>query len=183
VRIGLTDGTFPIVDSDKLSYHDLMEAFLGISQHTGSVRDRVAKMLETESDSDVMQKLEWLGLFSKRRIKINNATPALILENLLLEKWALEPKDKDMVIMQHVFEYELKKKKHKKTSTLIMKGTDSDHTAMSQLVGLPLGIFVKLLMQGKISTTGVNIPIMPEVYEPILAELEQHGVRFVEEEN
>lgn len=183
VRIGLTDGTFPIVDSDKLSYHDLMEAFLGISQHTGSVRDRVAKMLETEPDSDVMQKLEWLGLFSKRRIKINNATPALILENLLLEKWALEPKDKDMVIMQHVFEYELKKKKHKKTSTLIMKGTDSDHTAMSQLVGLPLGIFVKLLMQGKISTTGVNIPIMPEVYEPILAELEQHGVRFVEEEN
>ncbi len=183
VRIGMTDATFPIVDSDTLSYHDLMEAFLGISQHTGSVRDRVAKMLEVEPDSDVMQKLEWLGLFSKRRIKIKDATPALILENLLLEKWALQPKDKDMVIMQHVFEYELKRKKHKRTSTLIMKGTDGENTAMSQLVGLPLGIFVKLLMQGKISTTGVNIPIMPEVYEPVLAELEQHGVRFVETES
>jgi saccharopine dehydrogenase-like NADP-dependent oxidoreductase len=183
VRIGMTDATFPIVDSEKLSYHDLMEAFLGISQHTGSVHDRVAKMLEVAPDSDVMQKLEWLGLFSKRRIKIKDATPALILEHLLLEKWALQPKDKDMVIMQHVFEYELKKKKHKRTSTLIMKGTDGENTAMSKLVGLPLGIFVKLLMQGKISTTGVNIPIMPEVYEPVMAELEQHGVRFVEEES
>jgi saccharopine dehydrogenase (NADP+, L-glutamate forming) len=182
VRIGLTDATFPIVDSDQLSYHDLMEAFLGISQHTGSVKDRVAKMLETEPDSEVMKRLEWLGLFSKRRIKINNATPALILENLLLEKWALQPQDKDMVIMQHVFEYELQKKKRKKTSTLVMKGDNSNDTAMSKLVGLPLGIFVKLLMQGKISTTGVNIPTMPEVYEPVMKELEDYGVKFHEEE-
>jgi saccharopine dehydrogenase (NADP+, L-glutamate forming) len=63
-----------------------------------------------------------------------------------------------------------------------MKGQNGTETAMSTLVGLPLGIFVKLLMQGKISTTGVNIPTMPEVYEPIMAELETYGVRFIEEE-
>lgn len=183
VRIGLTDATFPIVDSDKLTYHDLMEAFLGISQHAGSVKDRVAKMIETDPDSDIMQKLEWLGLFSKRRIKLQNATPALILENLLLEKWALQPEDKDMVIMQHVFEYEQQRKRRKMTSTLVMKGTNSEETAMSRLVGLPLGIFVKLLMMGKISTTGVNIPTMPEVYEPVMAELEDYGVKFTEEDS
>lgn len=182
VRIGLTDATFPIVDSDQLTYHDLMEAFLGISQHTGSVKDRVAKMIETEPDSEIMKKLEWLGLFSKRRIKLNNATPSLILENLLLEKWALGPQEKDMVIMQHVFEYELNRRKKKLTSTLIMKGTNGNDTAMSKLVGLPLGIFVKLLLLGKISTTGVNIPIMPEVYEPVMQELAEHGVEFIEEE-
>jgi saccharopine dehydrogenase (NADP+, L-glutamate forming) len=182
VRIGLTDATFPIVDSDKLTYHDLMEAFLGISQHTGSVKDRISKMIETEPNSEIMQKLEWLGLFSKKRIKVQNATPSLILERLLLEKWALQPEDQDMVIMQHVFEYELNRKKKKRTSTLVMKGQNGTETAMSTLVGLPLGIFVKLLMQGKISTTGVNIPTMPEVYEPIMAELETYGVRFIEEE-
>ena len=182
VRIGLTDATFPIVDSDKLTYHDLMEAFLGISQHTGSVKDRVAKMLEIEPDNEIMQKLEWLGLFSKRRIKVQNATPALILENLLLEKWALQPTDRDMVIMQHVFEYEINRKRKKLTSTLVMRGEDSEQTAMSKLVGLPLGIFVKLLMQGKIATTGVNIPTMPEVYEPVMAELETFGIRFIEKE-
>ncbi len=182
VRIGLTDATFPIVDSDKLTYHDLMEAFLGISQHTGSVKDRTAKIIEVDPESEIMDKLEWLGLFSKRRIKVQNATPALILENLLLEKWSLQPNDKDMVIMQHVFEYEINRKKHKLTSTLTMKGSNSTDTAMSRLVGLPLGIFVKLLLLGKISTTGVNIPIMPEVYEPIMQELEQFGVKFTEKE-
>lgn len=182
VRIGLTDATFPIVDSDKLTYHDLMEAFLGISQHTGSVKDRMAKLIETDPDGEIMQKLEWLGLFSKRRIKVKNATPALILENLLLEKWALQPNDKDMVIMQHVFEYEINRRKHKLTSTLTMKGNNGSDTAMSRLVGLPLGIFVKLLLMGKISTTGVNIPTMPEVYEPVMQELEQYGVKFTEKE-
>ncbi|MCK6691729.1 MAG: saccharopine dehydrogenase NADP-binding domain-containing protein [Thermoanaerobaculia bacterium] len=182
VRIGLTDATFPIVDSDKLTYHDLMEAFLGISQHTGSVKDRIAKLIETDPEGEIMQKLEWLGLFSKRRIKVKNATPALILENLLLEKWALQPNDKDMVIMQHVFEYEINRRKHKLTSTLTMKGSNGADTAMSRLVGLPLGIFVKLLLMDKISTTGVNIPTMPEVYEPVMQELEQYGVKFTEKE-
>ncbi len=182
VRIGLTDATFPIVDSDQLTYHDLMEAFLGISQHQGSVKDRTARVIELEPDSEVMQKLEWLGLFSKRRIKLKDATPALILENLLLEKWALKPHEKDMVIMQHVFEYDQNRRKRKLTSTLKMEGLNSDETAMSRLVGLPLGIFVKLLMQDKISTHGVNIPTMPEVYEPIMAELEEHGVKFKEYE-
>jgi saccharopine dehydrogenase-like NADP-dependent oxidoreductase len=130
----------------------------------------------------IMKKLEWLGLFSKRRIKVPTATPSLILENLLLEKWALGEKEKDMVIMQHVFEYELNRRKKKLTSTLVMKGKNSTETAMSKLVGLPLGIFVKLLMLGKISTTGVNIPIMPEVYEPVMKELEEFGVKFVETE-
>lgn len=182
VRIGMTDTNFPIVDSNKLSYHDLMEAFLGNRQYTGSVKDRMAQMLDLDPEGDVMNKLEWLGLFSKRRIKTVDATPALILENLLLEKWALKPHDRDMVIMQHVFEYDLKGKKRKLTSTLVMKGENNRDTAMSKLVGLPLGIFVKLLMLGKISTTGVNIPTMPEVYEPVMAELAEHGVVFVEKE-
>jgi saccharopine dehydrogenase-like NADP-dependent oxidoreductase len=155
---------------------------LGISQHSGSVKDRMAQLLETAPDSDVMKKLEWLGLFSKRRIKVKDATPALILENLLLEKWSLGPKEKDMVIMQHVFEYEKGKEKRRLTSTLVMKGNDGTDTAMSRLVGLPLGIFVKLLLLDKISTTGVSIPTMPEVYEPVMAELEQFGVKFVEED-
>lgn len=182
VRMGMTDATFPIVDSDKLTYHDLMEAFLGISQHVGSVKDRMAKLIEVDPEGEVMDKLDWLGLFSKRRIKVQNATPALILENLLLEKWALQPEDRDMVIMQHVFEYDLQRRKRKLTSTLVMKGENSEHTAMSKLVGLPLGIFVKLLMQGKISTTGVNIPTMPEVYEPVMAELAEMGIKFEERE-
>lgn len=182
VRIGLTDSSFPIVDSDKMTWHELLEAFLGISEGQGSVKDRIARLIDLEPDNPVMDQLEWLGLFSKRKIRTANATPALLLENLLLEKWALKPTDKDMVIMQHVFEYEIKRKKHRLTSTLVMKGENAESTAMSKLVGLPLGIFVKLLMLGKVSTTGVSIPTMPEVYEPVMEELKSFGVEFQEKE-
>lgn len=183
IRIGLTDGSFPILESEKLSYLALMEAYLGPNiGKIGSVKERIAEFLGEEIDSEVMKKLEWLGLFRKKKTKIRQATPALMLERLLLEKWSLKPTDKDMIIMQHEFEYTLKRKKKLLTSTLVMKGEDSRHTAMSKLVGIPMGIFVKLVMLGKMKSTGVNIPVMPEVYNPVLKELEDYGVVFSERE-
>ncbi len=182
VKIGLTDGGYPIVDSGKLTYHEFMEGFINPENTTGSVKDRIAQLIGEDTDSEVMKKLDWLGLFRKKKIRVGNATPALILEGLLLDKWKLKPKDKDMIIMQHEFEYELKGEKKKMTSTLVMKGEGADDTAMSRLVGLPMGIFVKLVMEGKITSTGVNIPVMKEVYEPVLDELANYGVVFKDEE-
>jgi saccharopine dehydrogenase (NADP+, L-glutamate forming) len=181
VKIGLTDGSYPILESEQVSYHELMEGYLSPQNKSGSVRDRIADLLKLDPDHEVMQKLDWLGLFRKKKVGLANATPALILENLLMEKWKLEPRDKDMIIMQHEFEYELEGKKKELISTLVMKGTNSNDTAMAKLVGLPLGIFVKLVMEGRIESKGVNIPVIPEVYEPVLDELEQFGVVFKDE--
>jgi saccharopine dehydrogenase (NADP+, L-glutamate forming) len=180
-KIGLTDNTYPIVDSESMSYHELMEAYVWKSTH-GSVKDRIANLVGTTPDSEIMQKLEFLGLFSKKKIKLQHASPAQILENLLVEKLALEPEDKDMVIMQHEFDYSIARQRRRLTSTLVMKGDNSNDTAMSRLVGLPLAIFVKLLMQGKYQHTGVNIPIMKEAYEPVIEELKKYGVEFVEKD-
>lgn len=183
IKIGLTDSSFPIIDSDKITFHELMEAYLSPNdQDAGSVKDRIATLLGESPNSPVMKKLDWLGLFRKKKIKLPNATPSLILEQLLVDRWALKPHDKDMVIMQHEFEYEKSGKKHYLSSTLVMKGDNAEDTAMSKLVGLPLGIFVKLVMQGRITSTGVNIPVMPEVYEPVMEELATFGVRFEERE-
>ncbi|MBR9920891.1 MAG: saccharopine dehydrogenase [Bacteroidetes bacterium] len=179
VKIGLTDGSYPIHDSDKLTYLQLMEAFVS-GQKEGSVREKIGTLLREEPDSEVMQKLEWLGLFRNKKIRLKNATPALILENVLLDKWKFENDDKDMILMQHEFEYEIKGEKHLTLSTLIMKGSSIDDTAMARLVGLPLGIFVKFVMLGKITATGVNIPVLPEVYNPVLEELKNFGVNFTE---
>ncbi len=176
IKIGLTDTAFPIYDSGKLSYHELMEAY--VPEGTGSVKERIAALIREDPDSPVMKKLEWLGLFKKTRIKVPNAIPALILEQLLLSKWKLNPNDKDMVIMQHEIEYELEGRKRKHTSTMVMKGENESDTAMARLVGLPLGIFVKLVMESKIQSRGVQIPVMREVYEPVLKELEEYGVVF-----
>lgn len=182
IRIGLTDGSFPILESAKLSYLALMEAYLGPigAGSGGSVKERIAEFLGEEMNSEVMKKLEWLGLFRKKRVGLERATPALMLEKLLLEKWALQPKDKDMIIMQHEFEYLMDNQKKKETSTLVMKGENEEETAMAKLVGIPMGIFVKLIMEGRIKSAGVNIPVMKEVYKPVLEELKEFDVVFRE---
>ena len=182
VKLGLTDGSFPIFDSEEITYHELMDSYVSNNAVGSSVKEKVAHMIGEAVDSDVMKKLEWLGLFSKKKIRMKSATPALILENLLLEKWKLKDNEKDMVIMQHEFEYEINRQNRRLTSTLVMRGTDGNNTAMSRLVGLPIGIFVKQVMLGKINSIGVNIPVNKEVYEPVLEELKDYGVVFTEKD-
>jgi hypothetical protein len=53
---------------------------------------------------------------------------------------------------------------------------------MSDTVGLPLAIGARLILSGKVSGRGVLIPVTREIYEPVLSELEQHGIRFEEHE-
>jgi saccharopine dehydrogenase (NADP+, L-glutamate forming) len=183
IKIGLTDAGFPILDSEEITYHELVDAYVSGAAAGNSVKEKVANLIGEDSvDSDVMKKLEWLGLFSKKKIRMKSATPALILENLLLEKWHLQDHEKDMVIMQHEFEYELARKNYRLTSTMVLKGEDGNNTAMSKTVGLPIGIFVKQVMLGRISSIGVNIPVMKEVYEPVMEELKDYGVTFKERE-
>ncbi len=182
VKIGLTDGSFPILDSEDITYHELLDAYVANAAPGSSVKEKVANLIGEPVDGETIKKLDWLGLFSKKKIRMRSATPSLIIENLLLEKWKLQDGEKDMVIMQHELEYELGRKNYKLTSTMVMKGDDSYSTAMSKLVGLPIGIFVKHVMLGNINSIGVNIPVMKEVYEPVLEELKEYGVVFHEKE-
>ncbi len=176
VQIGLTNADFPILDSSRITYHELMEALA--PSGSGSVKDRIAGMLDVPPNGEVMSRLVWLGLFTKRKIKLRDATPALILERLLLDKWKLSPNDKDLIVMQHQIDYELDGKTFRDVSNLTMKGNDAKDTAMSRLVGLPMGIFVRLISQGAIQATGVHIPTMKEVYEPVLEEMKTFGMEL-----
>ena len=178
IEIGLTDGSYPILESENLTYYDLLEAYVRDRAEGLTLKERVATLLQVDVNSKVIKNLHWLGLFSRKKIGIKDATPAFILENLLRDKWKLDPSDKDMILMQHEFKYELDGKVKRLFSTLKMVGEDADNTAMSKLVGLPLAIFVKNIMLGKIRTTGVNIPVMKEVYGPVLAELKEMNIEF-----
>jgi len=89
--------------------------------------------------------------------------------------------DKDMIVMLHEFEYTVNGQPSTVNSSLIVKGENSLHTAMAKTVGLPLGIAAKLILNGTITSTGLHIPIVKEIYEPVLKELELHGVEFEEQ--
>ena len=115
-------------------------------------------------------------------VGIKNATPAQILEKILAEKWTLDPDDKDMIVMYHKFGYELNGRKQQIDSTMVCIGDDQTYTAMAKTVGLPVAMAALQILNGKIKTPGVQLPINREVYTPILKELEDYGVVFNEKD-
>jgi saccharopine dehydrogenase-like NADP-dependent oxidoreductase len=115
-------------------------------------------------------------------VNIGKCSAADILQFAAEKKLSLRPYDKDMIIMMHQLGWLDEMGIQKTTvSTLIVKGENNLRTAMAKTVGLPLAIAVRLLLNGKIKTTGLHIPTLPDIYEPVLQELETHGISFNEE--
>ncbi|NII26863.1 saccharopine dehydrogenase [Pseudoflavitalea sp. X16] len=129
-----------------------------------------------------MKQLFFLGMDDDKTV-INKGmcSTAEVLQFALETKLALGATDKDMIVMLHEIGYETADGvANTINSTLIVKGQDPLHTAMAKTVGLPLGIAAKLILQGKIQLTGLHIPILAQIYEPVLEELEKHGIIFFE---
>ena len=120
--------------------------------------------------------LEYLGIFDDISVPAAAKTSADILQYLVETKLAMEPTDKDMIVMLHEIEYD----GGSIESSLVVKGTDHLRTAMAKTVGLPLGIAAKFILDGTFTQRGLHIPISKEVYLPVLKELEKHGIRFRE---
>ncbi|WP_299703853.1 saccharopine dehydrogenase C-terminal domain-containing protein [uncultured Pontibacter sp.] len=183
VQLGLTDDSYGLEGVESMTNRSYLEAFLPPAASTDeTLQQRLCRYLGIAPEGEILEKLEWIGLFEETPIEMQAATPAQVLEKILVGKWKLEPGDKDMIVMQHLFEYELNGEQHELTSSLVVLGDDSVQTAMAKTVGLPVGILAKLLLQGKIDRRGVIIPIYPDLYEPVLEELKGYGVDFVEEE-
>jgi saccharopine dehydrogenase-like NADP-dependent oxidoreductase len=182
VQLGLTDDSYLLPESQNLTYRQFLESFLPPALHPqNDWLTRVANYLNIPLDSEELALLQWLD-FPEEPVGLEQGTPAQILEKLLLQKWALDPQDKDMVVMQHLVTYELNGEKKALTSSLVVLGEDRDHTAMAKTVGLPVGMATKLILQGKVIFKGVVIPTHAAIYEPVLAELETYGIAFMEEE-
>ena len=115
-------------------------------------------------------------------VNLKKATPAQILQKILMDSWTLAEDDIDMIVMYHKFGYELKGEMHQIDSTMVTKGENQTYTAMAKTVGLPVAIATLAILNGKIKTPGVQIPITKEVYEPILEELKSLGIIFNEKE-
>ncbi len=134
----------------------------------------------TIKDDLFLQQLLYLGLREETPINRGKCSTADVLQFLLERKLALQSSDKDLVLMLHEIEYVQNEKRYKTKSCLAVKGDDNVDTAMAKTVGLPLGIAATLLLQNKIEERGLHIPIIPSIYQPVLKELAQHGISFVE---
>lgn len=181
VQLGMTDDSYIMEDSENMSYRQFVNSFLPYHP-TDSVEIKTRLILKIDQDDIMWDKLLELDLFNPdKKVDLPNATPAQILEKILSDSWTLEPNDKDMIVMYHKFGYELNGKKQQIDSKMVCIGDDQTYTAMAKTVGLPVAMATLLILNGEITTPGVQLPIKKEVYQPILKELEEYGVIFNEQ--
>jgi saccharopine dehydrogenase-like NADP-dependent oxidoreductase len=182
VQLGMTDDSYIIENSENMSYRDFVNLFLAYSP-SDSVELKLRSYLKIDQDDLIWEKLLELDIFNSNKIiGLKKATPAKMLQKILEDSWTLEENDKDMIVMQHLFGYEIDGNKHQIESSLIVSGENQTYTAMAKTVGLPVGIAALKILKGEITTPGVLLPITKEVYEPILKELESYGILFKEKE-
>lgn len=181
VQLGMTDDSYIMEDSENMSYRQFVNSFLPYHP-TDSVEIKTRLLLKIDQDDIMWDKLLELDLFNpNKKVNLPNATPAQILQKILSDSWSLEPDDKDMIVMYHKFGYEINGIKQQIDSKMVCIGDDQTYTAMAKTVGLPVAIATLLILNKKITTPGVQLPIKREVYEPILKELEDYGVVFNEQ--
>jgi len=170
IELGLTDET-DLLNTDGMT----VSAFL---QNHFAAKHRQFDQLTSLQQ----QQFLFLGWQDDTSINKGRCSSADVLQFILEKQWVLLPGDKDMVVMQHEIGYELAGSRLQVTSSLVVKGEDHVRTAMAKTVGLPLGIAATLLLEGKITATGLHIPIIPAIYEPVLEKLAEQGIVFHEKE-
>ena len=181
VQLGMTDDSYTMDGSETMSYRQFTNSFLPYHP-TDSVEIKTRLILKIDQDDSMWDKLVELDLFNPNKIVgLKDATPAQILQKILSDSWTLQEQDKDMIVMYHKFGFELNGIKSQIDSKMVSIGENQTYTAMSKTVGLPVAMATLLILNGKINSKGVQLPIMKEVYQPILKELEEYGIVFKED--
>jgi len=132
-------------------------------------------------DSKPITDMAWLGLFSDEPLPAGKETPIDVMTELMLSKMVYQPGERDMIVMQHEFVAEYPDRKEAITATMIDYGIPHGDTSMARTVGLPAAIAARMILHGEFGDlTGVHVPVIPEIYEPVLAELAELGISLTE---
>lgn len=181
-----------LVDAGWLSDETTELAGLTFEQLTAKLLDtrgddvchEAMARLGIAKDSYAFKNFDWLGLFSDEPLPATEGSPLDVLVARMLAKMQYAEGERDMLVMQHEFIAEYPDRREKITSTItstmIDYGIPHGDTSMSRTVGLPAAIAVRMILQGQVELTGVHRPVMPELYDPILAELKELGIGFTE---
>lgn len=180
VQLGMTDDTYTVANSQGMSYRDFTNLFLPYSP-TDSVELKLRHYLKIDQDDILWGKLQELRIFDPElRIRQQNASPARILQEILETSWTMDPEDRDMIVMYHKFGYEKEGEKFQKDAHMVVLGENRRLTAMAKTVGLPVALTALGILNGRITSKGVRIPIDAEIYQPVMEALSRNGIVFHE---
>jgi saccharopine dehydrogenase-like NADP-dependent oxidoreductase len=176
--INLLDDT--VADYSGKTYAGFIAVMAGL--HGSDVKGELCKKIGMIPESTAVRALEWLGFFENRKLEYGKTSPFEITSDLMISKMSLADNERDMVVLQHIFhaEYPGSRKEIIKSSMLDF-GTPATNTSIARTVALPAAIAVTLILDKKINLTGVQRPVVPEIYEPVLAGLANLGIKMKEE--
>jgi saccharopine dehydrogenase-like NADP-dependent oxidoreductase len=184
IQLGMTDDSYVMEGSRLMTHRQFTNSFLKYHP-TDSVELKLMHSMKLDQDSEIIDKLEWVGIFDDTPIGLpDDASPARILQQILEKKWTLAPDDKDMIVMWHrmLTREPGESQEREWHSSLVVIGDVQPRTAMAKTVGLPVAIAAKMILNKTFTLPGVHMPMSPEIYNPMLDELEAYGIKFNERE-
>ena len=182
IKAGLTreDAVVPVKHSTTQTIAQWFLHCLKTYTECESFTDFFTKYIPDEEKQLVQQLFNYLGLFSNEMIQDSLPTQASVLQHLLETRLKLGSQDKDMIVMLHEIDYETEGKEYSSKSSMVIQGKDHLVTAMAKTVGLPLAIAAELILENRISLKGLHIPVIKELYEPVLSKLKDNKIYFRE---
>jgi hypothetical protein len=159
-------------DFAGLSYREFTASSIG---KPGGGREEVAAFLGLSIKSDTMERLGWLGLFDERPLPMAKGTNVDVIVDLMVKKMSYLPGEIDMIIVHDEIEVEFPDRRERHLSTMRVEGVPQGDSAMSRAVSLPAAIASRLILEGNIDLSGVHMPMLSEIYEPVLTELEEYA--------
>ncbi len=176
-ELGLLDETE--MDLRRLTYAEFMAKLIGAGKATG-IKRAVAGKLGLSPINPVVANLAWLGLFGNDPLPAKCKSPLDVLTATMLAKMSFAKGERDLLVLQHQFVAEFPGHKERITSTMIDFGIPGGDSSMNRTVGLPAAVGVRMILEGRIKARGVLVPVLPEIYEPALVELQRLGIHFTE---
>jgi saccharopine dehydrogenase-like NADP-dependent oxidoreductase len=170
VRLGYLDDA-PRPELKGMRFKDLAGLLVPAAKGASDVAGAVARYLGLPRDAEPIRRFEWLGLFSDDALP---EAPSImdVMVARMLARMAYAPGERDMLVMHHQFRAEFPGHREAITSTMVDFGIPSGDTSMARTVSLPAAIATRMILDGRITRHGVLAPVTPEIYGPVLQELE-----------
>ncbi len=154
-------------DLNGLTYKRFMQGFV---DGAGNIPAALASKMGVAEDAKAITNLAWLGLFADKPVTIDEGGNIDIMSAVMIDKCSFEPKERDMLVMQHEFLIEYPDKTEKAYSTMVDFGIPGGDSSMARTVSLPVAIATRMVVDDIIKTRGIGAPVEPEAYNPILDE-------------
>ncbi len=160
------------------TYRQFAASLIGCQQ-TENVEAEAARFLKVDEQADIINRLRWLGFFQDEPVAIDKGSILDAFVSLLLKKMSYAPGETDMTIVHVEIVAEFADRREKRSATMVVDGTPNGDSAMSRAVALPAAMAARMLIEGRLVATGVQMPpTLPELYPPLLTELAEHGFAF-----